>query len=317
MSEVLCKTCGERNPAEYRFCGMCGTPLIRPTPTAPSISERPRSEVLPLARQDREPDPLTAAATAREYREQTVPVTPSALPPPEFDAPPTDTPAYLIEDTRTAHWRPLLILLVLVALGLAGWWGYRIYTRPDPSTAQQPPAPVVSDETPSTEPAPEKTVDSSGANANSTAPENAPAESAPVESAPPVKSAPTASAKPVKPPPARSPVKASAAPEADTSDALLRQGEAALNGRGPKKNCDEAARLIKAAAAKGNARAWSTLGTMYFTSNCVSRNLPAAYHWLALALHAEPNSHKLALDLTAIWNQMTPAERQLATRYKP
>lgn len=318
VSEVLCQICGERNPAEYRFCGICGTPLTKPVPIAPPIAERPRSAVRPLAPEEREPDPLSAAATAAGHWEQVVAVNPPALPPPEFNTPPTETPTYLIEDTRTAHWRPLLILLVLAALGLAGWWGYVIYTRPDPSTAQQPPAPVVSDNTPSSEPAPEKTGDSPGTNANSSAPEAAPAKSAPVESAPPVKSAPKKTfAKPVKPTPPRSPVKAAAAPEADTSDALLRQGESALNGRGPKQDCDEAARLIKAAAAKGNPKAWTTLGTMYSTSHCVSRDLPAAYHWLALALHAEPDNHKLALDLTSIWNQMTPAERQLATRYKP
>ena len=81
-------------------------------------------------------------------------------------------------------------------------------------------------------------------------------------------------------------------------------------------NCDEAVRNLKEASAKQNAKARSTFGTMYATGHCVPRDLPTSYSWFALALRADPNNQILEKDLVAIWNQMTPPERQMATRAK-
>jgi len=75
-------------------------------------------------------------------------------------------------------------------------------------------------------------------------------------------------------------------------------------------------KYLKAASAKSNAKARSTFGTMYATGHCVPRDLPTSYTWFALALHADPNNQILEKDLSAVWNQMTPPERQLATRMK-
>jgi len=107
------------------------------------------------------------------------------------------------------------------------------------------------------------------------------------------------------------------APEpADTGDAAFRKGEAYLYGRGAPKNCDQAVKYLKTASAQSNAKARSTFGTMYATGHCVPRDLPTSYLWFALALRADPNNQILEKDLSAIWNQMTPPERQLATRMK-
>ena len=107
------------------------------------------------------------------------------------------------------------------------------------------------------------------------------------------------------------------APEpANTGDAAFRKGEAYLYGRGAPKNCDEAVKYLKTASAQSNAKARSTFGTMYATGHCVPRDLPTSYLWFALALRADPNNQILEKDLSAIWNQMTPPERQLATRMK-
>jgi TPR repeat protein len=53
---------------------------------------------------------------------------------------------------------------------------------------------------------------------------------------------------------------------------------------------------------------------MYYAGRCVPRDLPTAYHWYALALHAEPDNSQVSAQLEAIWKQMSPAERQLALK---
>ncbi len=102
----------------------------------------------------------------------------------------------------------------------------------------------------------------------------------------------------------------------DTGDAAFRKGEAFLYGRGVPPNCEEAVKYLKTASAKSSAKARSALGTMYDTGHCVPRDLPTSYLWFALALRADPNNQILEKDLIAVWNQMTPPERQLATRMK-
>lgn len=110
--------------------------------------------------------------------------------------------------------------------------------------------------------------------------------------------------------------KAAAPPAEDTGEADFRRGEAYLYGRGARENCGEAIKYLKAASGKLHARARSTFGTMYATGHCVPRDLPTSYSWFALALQVDPNNQILEKDLTAVWNQMTPPERQHATRMK-
>lgn len=100
-------------------------------------------------------------------------------------------------------------------------------------------------------------------------------------------------------------------------DGLFRRGEAYLYGRGVPESCSQAIRYLKSASDKSSAKARSTFGTMYATGHCVPRDLPTSYRWFAMALQADPNNSILEKDLGAIWNQMTPPERQLATKLKP
>lgn len=116
----------------------------------------------------------------------------------------------------------------------------------------------------------------------------------------------TPTAKPAKAPPP--------APVADNGDALFKRGEAFLYGRGVPESCDQAVKLLKAASDKSHAKARSTFGTMYATGHCVPRDLPSSYRWFALALRVDPNNPILEKDLSAVWNQMTPPERQLAMK---
>jgi TPR repeat protein len=116
-----------------------------------------------------------------------------------------------------------------------------------------------------------------------------------------------APARPSKPPEAAA---------ADTGTADFQKGEAYLYGRGAPENCDQAVKYLKSASAKSSAKAKSAFGTMYATGHCVARDLPTSYLWFAMALREDPNNQILEKDLSAIWNQMTPPERQLATRMK-
>ncbi len=242
------------------------------------------------------------------------------------------------EEPKTGGRRILLLIVLLAALGGAGWWTYTNYLglgekRPVPSansddtpSDKAPPKPAkmeppaTSDSAPTPAPgaatpanAPENTGGVTESASKPTATEAKPAEAAPH------KPVPAAASKPEK---KREPVviaKTSKPPEpmpADTGDAAFRKGEAYLYGRGVPENCDEAVKNLKAASAKSNAKARSAFGTMYATGHCVPRDLPTSYMWFALALRVDPNNQILEKDLSAVWNQMTPPERQMATRAK-
>ena len=248
------------------------------------------------------------------------------------------------EQPKTGGRRILLLVALLVALGGAGWWTYTNYLgvtqsrKPEPATSSAGEAPA---EKPSTKPAakdaaPALDAGSSQAVAPSAGVPEGQAENASAgpdatrktvdAAAKPVEAKPVTPAKiaradktPAKRAPSATSAKASKLPApaaADTGDAAFRKGEAYLYGRGVPRNCDEAVKYLKAASAKSNARARSAFGTMYATGHCVRRDLPTSYLWFALALRVDPNNQILEKDLSAVWNQMTPPERQMATKMK-
>jgi hypothetical protein len=263
--------------------------------------------------------------------------------------------SYLEPERPKAGRRILLLVALLAALGGAGWWTYTNYLgategrKPEAATSSAGEAPA---EKPSTKPAakdaapaldagsspaavpsavvtgdrvPEGPAENASAGPDATG-KAADAEAKPAPKAKPVTLAPVKPAKiapagerAAKRAPTVTPVKALKSPApatADTEDAAFRKGEAYLYGRGAPQNCDEAVKYLKAASAKSNAKARSAFGTMYATGHCVPRDLPTSYLWFAMALRVDPNNQILEKDLSAIWNQMTPPERQLATRMK-
>ena len=247
------------------------------------------------------------------------------------------TPTFVYEDSRPGRGRTVLLLFIFAAL-VAGIYVRYHYLGEGKSAAPQTaqtanPAPTnpqkqttsaanVPPSQPAAQPsaaAPEKSAETTGKSTEST-----PAESTPKEAA---------SSKPVEPPApaAKQPAKPTAHAAAnrnpkpvpiakavadDSGDAAFRRGDAYLYGRGVPENCNQAVKNLKAASAAGNAKARSAFGTMYATGHCVPRDLPTSYSWFALALRADPNNQILEKDLTAVWNQMTPPERQLATKIK-
>jgi TPR repeat protein len=72
--------------------------------------------------------------------------------------------------------------------------------------------------------------------------------------------------------------------------------------------------MLKGEADKSNVRARSTLGSMYATGHCVSRDLPTAYRYFALVLRTDPENGVASQNLQNLWKQMTPPERQAAMR---
>lgn len=95
---------------------------------------------------------------------------------------------------------------------------------------------------------------------------------------------------------------------------LLAEGQNYLYGSGVPQNCGLAQKDLRTAADHANSVAESLLGTMYASGHCVARDLPTAYHWYARAFHDDSNNSRIQSDLEALWRQMTPAERQLASR---
>lgn len=246
------------------------------------------------------------------------------------------------EQPKTAGRRILLLVLLLAALGGAGWWTYTNYLgamrnrKPEAASSSAGEAPA---EKPSAKPSAQDAAPAPEAGSSQTVAPSAGVPEGPSEhaSAAPepdrnvahAKAKPKA--KPVAPKNARAkknaekreprmtsakPANSPAPAAAGTGDADFRKGEAYLYGRGAPKNCDEAVKYLKTASAQSNAKARGTFGTMYATGHCVPRDLPTSYLWFALALRVDPNNQVLEKDLSAIWNQMTPPERQLATRMK-
>jgi hypothetical protein len=255
--------------------------------------------------------------------------------------------------------RILLMLVLLAALGGAGWWTYTNYLSADQprkaETAASSSAPGTSEPTAETNSeaktataapdagSPQTT--SSAASPSEAVPEG-PSENASAGSDTAAKptspeAQPAAEAKPttpkVTPEQQHAPAekiaakreagvnsrvsrgetsKPTAAEAVDTGDADFRKADAFLYGRGAVENCDQAVKYLKAASAKSNAKARSAFGTMYATGHCVPRDLPTSYLWFALALQVDPNNQILEKDLSAVWSEMTPPERQLATRMK-
>ena len=183
-------------------------------------------------------------------------------------------------------------------------------TGDSPTPSDQPN--TASDKTSENKPAESKSTDSASAKPAAKDDHSDEPASAPEKPAKTAKATPASATDDSAPATKLKPAAASA-----EGDGLFRKGESYLYGRGVAESCSQAIRYLKSASDKSNARARSTFGTMYATGHCVPRDLPTSYRWFAMALQADPNNSILEKDLSAIWNQMTPPERQLATKLKP
>jgi hypothetical protein len=354
VGQVICPKCGEVNSSNFLFCGMCGTilePARRATAAGPVPVARAAENQIPANSpvnvQVATSPPVAPRATAFG-KDDPVPAIsgPSLLGLDQSNVDDIRDRAFSglasygrPEEPKNAGKEILLTVLLIAALAAAGWWTYKNYIRvvglPKPTPAAGPPSEAVN--TPADNPAPESTEKSSAKDAsaersqeeaNSTA-EKSEAAKPPVAVAPPAEAKkatetePESTAKATTPAPTvarhevsttRIPTSKPAPPASDSGDALFRRGETYLYGRKGAQDCGNAIKYLKMASDQQHAKARSMMGTMYATGHCVTRDLPSSYRWFALALQADPNNNVLEKNLRAVWNQMTPPERQMATK---
>ncbi|HEX9121217.1 MAG TPA: hypothetical protein VF840_11830 [Terriglobales bacterium] len=103
------------------------------------------------------------------------------------------------------------------------------------------------------------------------------------------------------------------APQGNAGAELVTSGERYLYARGVARNCGQAVIYFNAAAAQQNPQAFSHLGAMYATGECVPMDRAVAYAWFRRAYAREPGNRYFEQNLTMLWREMTPAERQRAT----
>ena len=103
------------------------------------------------------------------------------------------------------------------------------------------------------------------------------------------------------------------APQGNSGGELVSSGERYLYAQGVARNCDQAVIYFNAAAAQENPQAFSHLGALYATGECVPMDRAVAYTWFRRAYVKEPGNRYFGQNLTMLWRAMTPAERQRAT----
>ena len=342
---MICPNCREDYAPSFRFCGMCGSSLEAPRPVGAPVAEVRRPPVAETATKpaNKYVPPIAGPSMLGLNHPVTSQARPNPLSPNQPSIDSLREPSFSgldsffePEQPKTGRWRILLMAVLLVALGGAGWWTYTNFLgaaesrKPDTATPRTGEAPAgqpaakegapTPDADTSQAPVPSAAVPESSVPESHAAPANAASDATRTTVTRAAK--PAAAKRPVSPAkhaPSRTLPKASTLPvpaAADTGDAAFRKGEAYLYGRGVPENCDEAVKNLKAASAKSSAKARSAFGTMYATGHCVPRDLPTSYSWFALALRLDPNNQILEKNLSAVWNQMTPPERQMATRMK-
>jgi hypothetical protein len=343
---IRCTQCGYKNSPVYHYCGVCGAVLQAPKEEAPakpaSVTTAPAA---PVAAEPAPPPPAASTPAPPPRSERTdradLPVSGGMSFLGLSESSSSSSPSYLLDDEedgeRSVAWgRIFFVLILLGAAGGLGWqWHRRAYpfaprtpnqtaatsvapatpapAPTDTSAAPATPAPNTPAPAPATEtPAPEASKPAEPATSTPTGPtESTPpaekTESVPEKPAPVEKAEKVAPARPKTPPPAPEPA-------VSAGESLYIQGQRYLYGNGVTPNCNLALKSLLSAASRSNSKAQSTLGAMYSTGHCVTRDLPTAYRWFAKALHQDPNNSRLEQDLSVVWKQMTPGERQSATR---
>jgi hypothetical protein len=350
---IRCDQCGHENNPLYRFCGMCGAPLAASAPAVqsrPMPSFTPAAR--PLPRND-PPRPARPAPPPQESWPVSGPSFLGLADEPASPSRNVDYLLEDDDRPRRTYGRAISILLILAGFAAFLYYQWRgdggslsrLWSRVTPQTAapaaQPTPPPAAPESSPEVAGQPHSaTVTEDAQSAGNTASPASPSAATPAPSPAPAAETPKAentqlqsaadnqeqqaeaapaekpaAAKPAPHPPRKAaPVAAASAPEPSVQDSLAVEGERYLYGNGVPENCDRAQRSLTRAAQGGSAKAYTLLGAMYATGHCATRDLPTSYRWFARALHQDPANTRLEKNLEVIWRQMTPEERQLATR---
>ena len=211
-------------------------------------------------------------------------------------------------------------------------------SNPQPDNAAQSAQPVPSTTTPATT---EQQAQSQNPPPQPTAQQQraAPDSGSPPDSTEVAKAEPSAPAKPLDAPPPKpsskpQPGQAELAKALDASDpaaeaawlwkatsrgnpeAPVRLADMYIKGKGVPHSCEQALVLLRSAAVKPNAPARNRLAALYANGTCVPRDRVRAYEFLAEALQADPASDWAQQSQKDLWNQMTPAERAEAQKFR-
>lgn len=339
MITTFCPRCGSENPFDNQFCGKCGIPLLQPKPAEQPVA---------AGRANGSQHASSATVEAEPDSDQTI-HGPSFLG--LSDEPELSSSYLLDEEVHSSHWGLYLFLFVLAAAAGVVWWQARnggldrshlatlvqtarskIGQEKQEAAAVAPNAnPTAAENSGVSNPSPapggpDSAATAGGKTAPAVAPPPSPSEiqSAAEKrsaSAPAALSQTAAAVKPPSPAPARPQPRPRAAtattatPSADAENAaLLNDAQRYLYGNGVPQSCDRALGYLRQAVDNDSAKAKSTLGSLYATGHCVPLDRAVAYKWFALALRQDPNNSYLSHDLEMLWNQMTPAQKQLAVR---
>ncbi len=317
---MRCKNCGNQNPEDHRFCGMCGRALLDPPKPAPV--PQPALRIEPDAG-GRKALLLDESVRARDV-------------------------SYLLDEAEEEDQPRSLgrTLLLVFGLALIGGFGYMYFLsgRGGPSNKESSPAAAATPASPVGSPAstlppapvPEKkpvptssdapkptaaTPDSDGPAPGTATAVKKPAPGPEAAAPPAAKASATQSITPVHStpvhtnvPPAVTPPKPVQKPAPKPSADLVAQAEKLVYGDGVPQDCDRGLGAMRPLAAAADPQAMIALGALYTTGTCVPRDLPTAYSWYARALHITPDNLTLQQDMKQIWGQMTAPERQLAIR---
>lgn len=294
---IRCRQCGANNHSANCLCLACGADLTQPreTSVAPPIAQE--EPPLPPPPPVDEPSSLDSAAESNELAEDVRYL---------FQGEP---PA---EPSASQPGRYLALILLALAFAVAGWQWRELRTlasRLSSSAAvSQPTATnsypaltaISSPQTPtpqSVAPAPSELASKQVQTPTAETSSNRSQEGLPA--------APQSSKARIQP----------ASQTTPTGNTWEIEGEKYLYGDGVPVNCERAQKDLLAAAKRASAKAENDLGTMYATGHCALRDLPLAYRWFARAQHQDPRlDRKIAQDMSALWDQMSPEERKLATR---
>jgi hypothetical protein len=333
---LLCSRCGHDNPEVNRYCAMCGLRLATPPAKPPESaspdqapkSARPAPAATSVRGQQPSPPPRRPAAPA------------SGLSFLGLGGEPADTSYLLVEPERRGHLGLWITLLLLIALGAAGWY-FRAELRPRAEQLYaavlqrvnpQPPVPAAP-AAPETNPAsPEPSAPPAAAATPETAPQPAAAPTPPPK--PEEKPAPAVSEKSAEPAQPAATVK-DVAPQKNTertakytrasrpkpadevapeNDPLLQLAQKYLHGQGIPRDCKTGLAYLREAMKRPNYAAASQMGALYATGTCVPLDRLAAYRHFTAALQMDPSNPWLAQERDELYGRMTSDERRQADR---
>lgn len=345
MITTFCPRCGSENPFDNQFCGRCGIPLLQPKPAEPVAASRANGFQRPsssAAEPDLQADQTISGPSFLGLSDEPD-LSSSYLLDDEVSHSHWGLYLFLVVLAVAGGliwWQArngglsgthlgAIVQQARNKIGQEKQEAAAVAPNANPAAAENssvtnPPSPAPKPDTPNS---------AAGANGN-----NPPAAASPAVAPPPSPSqmqsaaekqnaGPPAAlgqtAEAVKPPSApakpqpRQPAAATPSPTASAdaqNAALLGNAQKYLYGNGVPQSCDRALSYLRQAVDNDSAKAKSILGGLYATGHCVPLDRAVAYKWFALALRQDPNNSYLSHDLEMLWNQMTPAQKQLAIR---